>query len=749
MNYLPAPYLSIIVPVHNVRAYLRDCIDSVLNQSFQDYELIAIDDASPDGSGEILDEYQAKDPRVQVLHMAENVGLGPARNEGIRQATGNYLLFLDSDDTLVPGALEAIADRLDKTLEPDVLVYDYARAYWNGSIRRNVLSGMLDEGETECVEPEQRKGLLKVLNVAWNKAYSREFILGRGFTFPAGYYEDIPWTFPILITAPRIAVLDMVCYHYRQRRSGSILRTASERHLEVFDQYERLFKYVSSDAKYEEWRAPLVDQMLSHLLSVSRQKNRLDKSFSETFFKQLAAAYQNHARVDQVPHGEWSSSRSSKLGEFARTALLTTTDKRPGGARLRAIETSNYRLFRLADQFGSARRRLKSASKKPKRSVSTASKKAQARARSYYYRAQLRLPIDENLAVYASYWESGFTSNPKAIFLAAQRLRPNMQGVWVVKASKVSQIPPGVAYVVKGSLAYLKLMATAKYFINDVNFPTEVIKRPGQIHIQTHHGTPLKKMGLQLQDHPVGANGMNFSQLIKRFDRWDYSLTANRYSSEVWEQAYPSFYKTLEVGSPRNDRLVNSTETDRAALRQSLGIPAEKIVILYAPTFRDWAKGGAQAEVDLERLSHALGDKYIILVRGHYLRPKNKALGRLASDGAIRDVHSYDPVENLLIASDVLLTDYSSIMFDFANLERPIVLFANDWGTYSRVRGVNFDVTANPPGVVTYTMDQLVDTFVNETYRNTEATELRKKFTNQFCTFENGKAAETTVELTM
>ncbi|MGP9838438.1 glycosyltransferase family 2 protein [Arthrobacter sp. 179] len=250
---MPAPYLSIIIPVYNVRAFLRECMDSVLGQTFVDFEVIAINDDSPDGSGEVLDEYQAIDPRVNVLHMNQNIGLGPARNEGIQHAVGRYLLFVDSDDTLVPGALEAIANRLKKTHEPDVLVYDYAREYWNGSIRRNALSRMLDEGDSGCVDFIQRRNLLKVLNVAWNKAYSREFILQHGFAFPTGYYEDIPWTFPILITAPRIAVLDMVCYRYRQRRSGNILGTPSARHLEVFEQYERLFDYVDSKAELEEW----------------------------------------------------------------------------------------------------------------------------------------------------------------------------------------------------------------------------------------------------------------------------------------------------------------------------------------------------------------------------------------------------------------------------------------------------------------------------------------------------------------
>ncbi|CAM5413018.1 Glycosyl transferase OS=Streptomyces glaucescens OX=1907 GN=SGLAU_13550 PE=3 SV=1 [Streptomyces glaucescens] len=119
------PRFSIILPCFKVQGFLRECLDSVLEQSFRDIEVIAVDDRSPDGCGAILDEYAARDPRVKAVHMPENVGLGRARNAGMPHATGDYLFFLDSDDTLTPGALRAMADRLAGTGDPDVLIFDY------------------------------------------------------------------------------------------------------------------------------------------------------------------------------------------------------------------------------------------------------------------------------------------------------------------------------------------------------------------------------------------------------------------------------------------------------------------------------------------------------------------------------------------------------------------------------------------------------------------------------------------------
>src|SRR6478735_4704643 len=123
------PRLTLIVPAYNVQGYIGECLDSVLGQDFTDIEVIGVDDCSPDGSGAILDSYAARDSRLRVLHLTENVGLGRARNAGLDAATGDYVLFLDSDDTLAPGSLTAVAARLDATDDPDILVYDYTRTY--------------------------------------------------------------------------------------------------------------------------------------------------------------------------------------------------------------------------------------------------------------------------------------------------------------------------------------------------------------------------------------------------------------------------------------------------------------------------------------------------------------------------------------------------------------------------------------------------------------------------------------------
>ncbi|MET7442561.1 glycosyltransferase, partial [Streptomyces sp. NPDC005568] len=288
------PRFSVIVPVYKVQGFLRECLDSVLEQSYPDLEVIAVDDRSPDGCGAILDEYADRDPRVRVLHLPENVGLGRARNAGMPHATGDFLFFLDSDDTLTPGALRAMADRLDETADPDVLVFDYARTYWWGGTRRNVLARVLAEGGDGTFTAAEHPEILELLMVVWNKVYRRDFVEKHGFRFPPGYYEDTPWTFPVLLSAERIATLDRICLAYRQRRQGNILSTTSRKHFDIHEQYERVFAHLDAHPELAHWRPYLHRKMGEHCLDVLGKPDRLPEADKGEFFRRTAELFRGY-----------------------------------------------------------------------------------------------------------------------------------------------------------------------------------------------------------------------------------------------------------------------------------------------------------------------------------------------------------------------------------------------------------------------------------------------------------------------
>ncbi|MFB7662425.1 glycosyltransferase family 2 protein [Kitasatospora sp. NPDC056138] len=283
------PRFSVIVPVYQVEEYLTECLDSVLTQSCADFELIAVDDRSPDGSGAVLDRAAEGDERVRVLHLAENVGLGRARNAGLGIATGDYVIFLDSDDTLTPGLLQAVEERLKSCDDPEILVYDYARSYWDGRVVRSSSAPVFARSGPEVFTLDDRPDLLELLMVVWNKAYRRSYVEEQGLTFPAGYYEDTPWTFPALLAARRITMLDRVGVHYRQREGGgNILATATRRHFDVFDQYDRVFAFLDGRPDLARWRAVVYGRMLHHLNTVVSKPGRIPTGDRREYFRRAA-----------------------------------------------------------------------------------------------------------------------------------------------------------------------------------------------------------------------------------------------------------------------------------------------------------------------------------------------------------------------------------------------------------------------------------------------------------------------------
>ncbi|MCQ8834218.1 bifunctional glycosyltransferase/CDP-glycerol:glycerophosphate glycerophosphotransferase [Streptomyces malaysiensis] len=717
------PRFSVIVPAYKVQPYLSDCLRSVLEQDFADLELIAVDDHSPDACGAIIDEAAERDPRVRAVHLADNAGLGRARNAGIRRATGDYLVFLDGDDTLAPGSLRAIADRLVRTGEPQVLVFDYARVDWTGEAVRNVRAELLREGDPEGVRQvfrlDQRPELLRLLMVAWNKAYRRDFVRAQGFAFPPGFYEDTPWTFPVLFTAESIAVLDRVCVHYRQRRRGGILRTTSRHHLDVFDQYDRVFRFLDARPELAHWRPALFQRMLDHLGVIASAPDRLPVAARGEFFRRAGAHHRRYR-----PYGA-----ATPPGRARWRCLLLRLGARRAFQLLRGADRVRRGALALA-LVGYARLR--------------------AIALWLHYRMQLCRPLDPRLAVFAAYWHRGYACHPAAIEAKVRELAPGLRTAWITTPEYAHTLPPGVRLLHPGSAAYWTALARARFLVNNVNFTPRMRKRPGQIHLQTHHGTPLKHMGLDLRDRPAAARGMDFGELLERVDRWDYSLSANRHTTLVWERVYPSGYTTLPYGSPRDDVFQHATEDDVARLRARFGIPAGSVAVLYAPTHRDYQRRSVP-RLDAERVARALGPGFTLLVRPHYFHAPGVGGGEagignmVSSGGRVLDVSGHGRVEELCLAADALLTDYSSIMFDYANLDRPIVIHADDWDAYRAARGTYFDITAAPPGPVSRTEDELIALFATGAWCGPRSAALRAAFRARFCPYDDGRAAERVV----
>ena len=711
------PRFSVIVPAYQVQAYLHECLESVLSQSYPDLELIAVDDRSPDACDVIIDEFAARDPRVKAVHLSENQGPGRARNAGTDVATGDYLLFLDGDDTLTPHALRSIADRLKETGEPDVLVHDYARAHWNGETVRNRAAVQLTEQGPAPFRLEDRPGLLHLLPVAWNKVYRREYVEHGGFAFPSGLYEDVPWTYPVLMGAESIATLDRVCVHQRQRRQprrplqprqSAAPTTPGRDHFDVFEQYDRVFAHLDAHPELASWRPVLFRRMVDHLATVFADRDRLPRACRAEFLRTA----RTHCRRYRTPgHPVPVSSR----------------------LRHTLVRLGMHRTFRTLQGAATLRRRTGGAAAGLLRVLRSVALRA-------HYRVQLRLPVRADRAVFAAYGGLGHGCNPGALETAFRTFAPHIRTAWIARPEHHHTIPTATRRLTPGTAAYWTALARSKYLVTDADFGPRQVKRPGQIVVQTQRGTPLKHMGLDLRERPAAARETDFDLMLRSVDTWDHVLSANRHSALTWERVFPGAYRSLCHGQPRTDVFQQATSADVARLRESLGIPEGSVAILYAPTHRDYRRAQPPG-LDLERVLRRLGPRFVVLARAHPVHGTPLARG----SARVVDVTGHPSVEQLCLASDALVTDYSSLMFDYANLDRPIVIHAEDREAYEAARGTYFDLRSFPPGAVARTEDELIDIFATGHWRGSRSAQLRAAFRTRFCPYDDGRAAERVV----
>ncbi|MFE0872070.1 bifunctional glycosyltransferase/CDP-glycerol:glycerophosphate glycerophosphotransferase [Streptomyces rochei] len=702
------PRFSIIVPSHGVAGRLAQALDSVLAQSFGDFELIPVGDSADLAAADVVGDRVERDSRVAPVHSPPSAGLAGARNAGMRAATGAYLLFLDGDDTLVPGALGALDARLADTGGVDVLYFEHERVPWWEGEPANPAAPLLAKAPDGAFAPDRAPHLTGVQLPAWSAVYRRTFLTERGLDFTDGHFTDVGFGARVAGRAERVTVLRSVVVRHLVRRQGNRLNLPGPHHAELLDQAELALAHAAERGLPDERRGPLFEQLFATILKTATHPRRLTARERRTFFRRASRLYRRHRPAGfRTPGG--------RIGVQHR---LLAAGSYTGFRALRAANRTAGGLLRRLPRPQGLRTRL-------------------------LYRRHLRRPLDPGLVVYCAYWGRGYTCNPAAIHAKARELAPHLRSVFLVEADQAHTVPKDVDHAVIGSRRYWEVLARATYLVNNANFAEGVVKRPGSVHLQTQHGTPLKTMGVDQSTYPVvAAASGSFTKLLGRVDRWDYNLSANRHSTRMWERAYPGSYEQLEYGYPRNDVYCTATAEDVARVRRALGVPEESTAVLYAPTHRDWEAGFGAGALDLEAFCEAAGEDVVVLLRAHYFYDRG---GRSAPSGRVIDVTAHRSAEDVCLAADALVTDYSSIMFDYANLDRPIVVYADDWEVYRETRGVYFDLMAAPPGPVARTPEELARVFRDGSWTGRESTALRAAFRERFCEFDDGRAAERVV----
>ncbi|MGL5979004.1 MAG: CDP-glycerol glycerophosphotransferase family protein, partial [Erysipelotrichaceae bacterium] len=318
---------------------------------------------------------------------------------------------------------------------------------------------------------------------------------------------------------------------------------------------------------------------------------------------------------------------------------------------------------------------------------------------------------------------------------------------------KLPEAYPGTKVIKKRSILYYYYLATSQYWINNQNFPTWVKKRKGQTYIQTWHGTPLKRM-LHDLNQVYGRKEGYKDRVSQAINQWDYLISPSTYATRCFQSAFHYQKEILQVGYPRNDIFFQPDDVKEPLIqlaRRRLSLPSDKKVILYAPTFRDHEVDDNnrfvfQLNLDLEALYQALHDEYVILIRLHVII-SNKITIPKKYEHFIINASQYPDITDLYLLSDICITDYSSVMFDYANSHRPMLFYAYDLAYYrDTLRGFYLDYETQLPGPIVRTTQEWIDEVKKIDQYDAVYGDKYQTFIQTYCGDEHGTASQQIID---
>ena len=370
---------------------------------------------------------------------------------------------------------------------------------------------------------------------------------------------------------------------------------------------------------------------------------------------------------------------------------------------------------------------------------------SQRALRRGFYPAMRRTPVRDQI-MFISWKGKQCGDNPLGIAEELRRRGDDREQLWAVTDWSVP-VPEGGTGVLRGTQEYYEALARSAYLIANDDMQLPFRKRDGQVYLQTWHGTMLKRIGFDIANPQFISGTAYFDHLARDVAQWDLLLSPNPFSTSIMRRAFRYEGEICEYGYPRNDQMCRPDTPELAArVRERLGLDPAKRVVLYAPTWRDnqvYANGRRyrfDMRLDLERAWQALGSDHVVLVRGHHHMADDVPAGM--RPGFALNVTAYPDITELYTVADVLVTDYSSAMFDYAVTGKPMLFFTYDLAEYrDNLRGFYFDFEAEAPGPLLATSDEVIEAIRDIDSVAARYGEAYQRFAATFCPLDDGKAA--------
>ncbi|HWT27288.1 MAG TPA: bifunctional glycosyltransferase family 2 protein/CDP-glycerol:glycerophosphate glycerophosphotransferase, partial [Mobilitalea sp.] len=714
---------------------MEDCFESIRDQGISGFETILVLDHVKEDVSELLNKYQ--DINIKTIELNAPIptdsqngnseaddrltgfsGVAAARNAGLEAATGEYIYFLDGDDYIMSGTLslllkEAQEQNADFTYGKKPSTW-FRRMVYLSSTEEKEEEAEIEEEPTESPEETDtevkltrrqkkilklqqaieeasdpghtlsqqkveayysllvsRKGLrnVSVLGVLFRTSFLNEHEMR--FNEDYVFFSDSPFMVQALEMAKNCSYVEEAVYVKRKHNDPIHYPALSQtKTMDRFDEFIKAYKQCRGITTANSALRRYIDQ-------------KLISYFANTYAPRLRRsekAYWKNERFKAIQScmKEVDENTIKSLKEYKKKIV-------------KALIKGNVKRATWVVTLHLGHKKFKKIRKNGK-------------IFSYYLYQKVfsKMAIKQNWVVCETFFGKSYSDSPKYIY---EYLSKNYPGKYrfILVVNRRTKIPYPHTRVRRFSIRYAYFLARSKYFVFNVRQPEWFRKREGSVFLETWHGTPLKKLVFD-QEEVMGASPLYKAQFYKHSRDWDYLVSANHFSTGAFNTAFLfDKDKILEHGYPRNDILHSENRDAIAAqIKKKLNIPEGKKTILYAPTWRDdeyYGRGQYKfaLQLDLRQLRKELGDDYVVLLRTHYFIADSLDVTGV-EDFAV-NVSKYDDISELYLISDILITDYSSVFFDYANLKRPILFYTYDLDKYrDMLRGFYMDIETEVPG---------------------------------------------------
>ncbi len=716
-------FLSIIIPFNKGKKYLEECLESLSYQELDDYEVILILNGLTEEIDDIINTYQ-RNSKLKIKLFKEEIGVSKARNEGIKLSEGKYIYFLDSDDYIYSNSLDKLVE-IAKKNNSDLVNGRKIETFYNLERFYNNYSQKIFDEEAENHKISDYNITINhiiplrgsISNISVLHILIKKSVLDNNIFFDEDlrYFSDVPFILQVIEHSKTIKYVSNSIYAKRERNDPINLPSLNHE-----DPENRLLHHVKVYLKSLNFVDPngdlrirldrkMIDYYLSDFLPTIR-KQRDNKRNTEHFKKMVEISSNFHPK-------------SIKWYQKLEIKSLQRNDLK---------SAKRYLKFRLGIK------KLKTIIGSPTTIKTT-----------IYYNLFNKLAINKNMIIFESFRGQYYNDSPKYIYeYLYENYNDNYEFIWIINDKK-KKIPGSPKKIKRYSLSYYYYMARSKFWVINLRQPRRLVKRNEQVILSTWHGTPLKKLGLDI-DEIYSATPNIKEHYVSDASKWDYLVSANRYSTDILRRAFRYTGEVLEYGYPRNDVLYRNNSELSQRIKENLGLPLDKKIILYAPTWRDdeyydVGQYKFDLKLELDKLQKELGEEYIVLVRTHYFIADNLDLTSINQFAF--NVSYYDDISELYLISDILITDYSSVFFDFANLMRPILFYVYDYEKYSsQLRGFYIDMEKDIPGPLLFTTEEVIDSIQNINNISEDYKEKYDDFFNRFCCLDDGYVSKRIVE---